>query len=158
MVRMVIHVVHTAHVGFVGDPSSPKDYTEPGYGDHQHIRHSAEHEHLHGTVAIFQRYEIKADKAIADAENEPANQTGRQQMTGQTPEAKNGNQSQEAEHGNGRKIAEQRKLVKKGHTIGYDHPGAENHRQRRSSEDTRPDGCVMPNLQPGVSLRLMRSD
>ena len=77
---------------------SRDESADPGKSRKDHVHNSAEHEDQKGAVPIAELAKEETQNTIAETEEEPANQTRSQEITGSAEKAKNGNRSEKAEN------------------------------------------------------------
>src|SRR5690348_13269276 len=131
--------------------SAPDDGSYPGKRNHQHIYYRTEHEDLNRAVTLRKASEVHAKQAIHHTEQKPAKQAGSQQVTGHSPETKNGNQRQQRKENYGCKISQQGKSVEKRYSIRQDYPSAEDRREKDPHINARAHRCISESMKPLIS-------
>jgi len=88
---------------------SPDRGNNPAERGENHIDDRAQHENMERAEPITETAENHAERAIAEAENEPGDKARRQQMPRKAQKPKYRNRSEEAQNHRGGDIALQRK-------------------------------------------------
>ena len=88
---------------------SPDRGNNPAERGEDHIDDRAQHENMKRAETITEPAENHAQRAIAEAENEPSDEARRQQMPRKAQKPKYGNRGEEAQNHRGGDIALQRK-------------------------------------------------
>jgi hypothetical protein len=130
---------------------SPDKSADPGKSRKDHVHNSAEHEDLKGTVPIAELAEKETQNTIAETEEEPANQTRSQEITGSAEKAKNGNRSKKAENRGGSDVAFLRETLQKRDMIGDHQPGRKDQSEANADIDACTDSRVAEEVEPTIT-------
>ncbi len=130
---------------------SPDNGHNPAERSENHIHDGAQHENLERAVPIAEPVKDQAERAIAQAENEPAKKTRCQEMPRQAQKPKDGNRTQEAEYRGGGDIALQRKAFQEWGMIGNDQPCGENQSQANTDVNSGANRRVAEDVEPAIT-------
>ena len=136
---------------------SPDRGNNPAERGENHIDDGAQHENMERAEPITEPAEKCAERAIAEAENEPSHKARRQEMPRKAQKPKNGNRSEEAQNHGGGDIALQRKALQEWGMIGNNDPGGENQGQTNTNVNTGANRRVAEDMEPAIP-RQMRTD
>jgi len=130
---------------------SPDCGNNPAERSENHIHDGAQHEDLERTEPIAEPAEDQAERAIAQAENEPAKKARCQEMPRQAQKPQNGNRSEETENRGGGDIAFHRKAFQEWRMIGNHQPRGENQRQTNTHIHAGANRRVAEDMEPTIT-------
>ena len=130
---------------------SPNESADPGNGRQDHVYNRAEHENLKSTVPIAEPAEEETEGTIAEAEDEPADQTRSQEIARRAEEAKNGHCGEKTENRRGSDVALQGKTLQERHMIGDHQPDRKNQSEADADIDTGADSRVAQEMKPTIA-------
>ena len=131
--------------------SSPDCGNNPGERGDNHIHDSAQHENMERAEPIIEPVENQAERAIAEAENEPTEKARRQEKPWQPQKPKDRNRSDKAENRGGGDIALQRKAFEEWGAIGNNQPRGENQSQTDPHINTGANRRVAEDVEPAIT-------
>ena|SRR6266403_2541449 len=131
--------------------NSPDGHANPRQRRNDQVDDGSIHENLHRAMPIAQFPEKQTEDTIIQAEDQPRDQAGSQQMPGHPQESKDGDQREQAKKQAGRYVAFRRETVEERDAIGQKQPGGEHQNQTESSVDANSNGRVGENLEPTVT-------
>jgi hypothetical protein len=139
---------------------SPDNGNNPAERSENHIHNGAHHEDLKRAEPIAEPAEDQAERAIAEAENEPANKARCQEMPRQAQKPKDGNRREEAENRDGGDIALHREAFQEWSMIGNNHPCGENQSQTNTHVNTGANRRVAKDVEPTITgqMRMYRHE
>jgi hypothetical protein len=130
---------------------SPHHANYPAERSKYQIHEGAKHENLHRAPPVAEPAENHAERAIAHAENNPANEARCQEVSWEAQEPKDGNARQEAQDRGGGNIALHREAIQERRVIGNQQPGGEYQRQAHTDVNTGADGRIAENVEPTIT-------
>jgi hypothetical protein len=129
---------------------SPDCGNNPGERGDNHIYNSAQHENMERAEPATEPVEYQAERAIAEAENEPTEKARRQKEPRQAQKPKNGNRSDKAENRSGGDIALHREAFQERGVIGNHQPRGENQSQTDPHVNTGANRRVAEYMEPTI--------
>src|SRR5712692_3338866 len=133
---------------FTGSPDRPNN---PGARGEYHIHDRPHHENLERAEPVVETAEDEAQRAIAYAENHPAQEARCQEVARQAQKPKNGNRSEKAEDRSGGDIALQRKALQERGVIGDHQPCGEHQSQTYANINAGADCRIAENVEPTIT-------
>lgn len=130
---------------------SPNESADPRNGCQDHVNNCAEHEDQKGAVPIAELAEEETEDTIAEAEDEPANQTRSQEIARRAEETKNGNCGEKTENPGGRDVALQGETLQERHMIGNYQPDRKNQSEADADIDSSADSRVAEEMKPTIA-------
>lgn len=132
----------------------PKDRAEPANGGDDQVDDGTEHEDLERAVPITKPGEYHAEDAVAQRENEPGDEAGRQKIAGPPHKSNNRNSGEKAEGRGGGDVSFESKMLEHRNAIGKNEPTRKDQDQKNTRVNTGANGRVAENVKPTESWQM----
>src|SRR2546422_553322 len=133
---------------FTGSPDHANNPAERG---EYHIHDRSHHKNMERAEPVAETMEYEAERAITQAENQPAKKARCHEMPGQAQKPKNGNRGEKTQDRGGGDIALHRKAIQERGAIGNHQPCGEHQSQTNANINAGADCRIAENVEPTIT-------